>query len=98
VWLPTADRPAPLDPFGPGARLGGKARPLTNICPACASACATSRPRTGSRLYRRGMTEVIGAVVVLECDDIDEAARLAATWPLGAGMSALEVRPGMSRE
>ncbi len=29
---------------------------------------------------------------------IDEAARIAATWPLAAGMSALEVRPVMSRE
>lgn len=44
------------------------------------------------------LKEVIGSVVLLECDDIDEAARIAATWPLGAGMSALEVRPVMSRE
>jgi hypothetical protein len=44
------------------------------------------------------LKEVIGAIVMLECDDIDEAARIAATWPLGAGMSALEVRPVMSRE
>jgi hypothetical protein len=44
------------------------------------------------------LKEVIGSVVMLECDDIDEAARVAATWPLGAGMSALEVRPVMSRE
>ncbi|GAA4526645.1 MULTISPECIES: YciI family protein [Nonomuraea] len=44
------------------------------------------------------LKEVIGAVVMLECDDIDEAARIAATWPLTAGMSALEVRPVMSRE
>jgi hypothetical protein len=44
------------------------------------------------------LKEVIGGVVVLECDDIDEAARIAATWPLAAGMSALEVRPLMSRE
>lgn len=42
--------------------------------------------------------EVIGAVVLLECDDLDEAVRVAATWPLGAGMSAVEVRPVMSRE
>ncbi|TCB96833.1 hypothetical protein E0H26_14580 [Micromonospora zingiberis] len=44
------------------------------------------------------LKEVIGAVIMLECDDIDEAARIAATWPLAAGMSALEVRPVMTRE
>ncbi|MFC6022042.1 YciI family protein [Plantactinospora solaniradicis] len=44
------------------------------------------------------LKEVIGAIVMLECDDIEEAARIAATWPLAAGMSALEVRPVMSRE
>nr|WP_230416281.1 YciI family protein [Micromonospora tarapacensis] len=44
------------------------------------------------------LKEVIGAIVVLECDDIDEATRIAATWPLAPAMSALEVRPVMSRE
>ena len=44
------------------------------------------------------LKEVIGGVVMLECDDIDEAARIAATWPLTPGMSAVEVRPVMSRE
>jgi hypothetical protein len=44
------------------------------------------------------LKEVIGAVVMLECADADEAARIAATWPLGAGMSAVEVRPVLSRE
>lgn len=44
------------------------------------------------------LKEVIGSVVVLECDDIDEAVQIAATWPLAAGMSALEVRPVMSHE
>ncbi|MGN9909006.1 YciI family protein [Phytohabitans sp. LJ34] len=44
------------------------------------------------------LKEVIGSVVVLECDDIDEAVQIAATWPLAAGMSALEVRPVMSTE
>lgn len=44
------------------------------------------------------LKEVIGSVVMLDCDDIDEATRIAATWPLAAGMSALEVRPVMSRE
>jgi hypothetical protein len=44
------------------------------------------------------LKEVIGGIVILECDDIDEAAGIAATWPLAAGMSALEVRPLLSRE
>ncbi|GAA3021494.1 YciI family protein [Streptosporangium longisporum] len=44
------------------------------------------------------LKEVIGAIVLLECDDVDEATRIAATWPFGAGMSALEVRPVMSHE
>ena len=44
------------------------------------------------------LKEVIGSVVMLECDDIDEATQVAATWPLAAGMSALEVRPVISRE
>ena len=44
------------------------------------------------------LKEVIGGIVLLECDDIDEATRIAATWPLGAGMSALEVRPVLARE
>ena len=70
------------------------------------------QPRETAKTVRAGVTgqpmitdgpylelkEVIGGVVMLECDDIDEAARIAATWPLAAGMSALEVRPVMSRE
>lgn len=44
------------------------------------------------------LKEVIGAIVMLECDDIDEAVRIAAGWPLAAGMSAVEVRPVLSRE
>jgi hypothetical protein len=44
------------------------------------------------------LKEVIGAIVMLECADIDEAARIAATWPLAAGMSAVEIRPVMSHE
>ena len=44
------------------------------------------------------LKEVIGSVVMLECEDIDEAVRIAATWPLAAGMSAPEVRPVMSRD
>ena len=44
------------------------------------------------------LKEVIGAIVMLECDGIDEAAEIAATWPLTAGVSAVEVRPVMNRE
>jgi len=44
------------------------------------------------------LKEVIGGIVMLECDDINEAAQIAATWPLAAGVSALEVRPVMTRE
>jgi hypothetical protein len=44
------------------------------------------------------LKEVIGSVIMLECDDIDEAVRIAATWPLVAGISALEVRPVLVRE
>jgi hypothetical protein len=44
------------------------------------------------------LKEVIGAIVMLECDDLDEAARIAATWPLAGGMSAVEVRPVQGRE
>lgn len=43
------------------------------------------------------LKEVIGGIVLLECDDIDEATRIAATWPFTAGVSALEVRPVLSR-
>ncbi|MBL6279845.1 hypothetical protein JMF97_27180 [Micromonospora fiedleri] len=39
------------------------------------------------------LKEVIGGIVRLECDDIDEATRIATTWPLSPGMSAVEVRP-----
>jgi hypothetical protein len=73
---------------------------------------AELQPRDTARTVRAGtngrpvvtdgpyleLKEVIGGVVMLECDDIDEAARIAATWPLAAGMSALEVRPLMSRD
>lgn len=44
------------------------------------------------------LKEIVGGVVLLECDDIDEATRIAATWPLAAGMNAIEVRPLMIRE
>ena len=44
------------------------------------------------------LKEVVGGVVVLECDTIDEAVAMAAEWPGSAGMSAIEVRPVMARE
>jgi hypothetical protein len=44
------------------------------------------------------LKEIVGGIVLLECDDIDEAAQMAATWPRAAGMSAVEVRPVMTRE
>ncbi|MFC7546887.1 YciI family protein [Plantactinospora sp. GCM10030261] len=73
---------------------------------------AELQPRESARSVRAGadgqpvvtdgpyleLKEVIGAVVMLECDDIDEATRIAATWPLAAGMSAVEIRPVVSRE
>ena len=43
------------------------------------------------------LKEIVGGVALLECDDIDEATRIASTWPLAAGMTALEVRPVMNR-
>ncbi|MDA0632231.1 YciI family protein [Nonomuraea sp. CA-218870] len=73
---------------------------------------AELRPRDTAKTVRAGadgrpmiidgpyleLKEVIGAVVMLECDHLDEAGRIAATWPLAAGMSAVEVRPVMSRD
>ncbi|GAB3840212.1 YciI family protein [Micromonospora andamanensis] len=73
---------------------------------------AELEPRTTAKTVRAGgngqpvitdgpyleLKEIIGGIVILECDDLDEATRVAATWPLGAGMSAVEIRPVMSRE
>ncbi|MDQ7904167.1 YciI family protein [Phytohabitans sp. ZYX-F-186] len=64
------------------------------LCSA-AGTLGSSHSGTGTCGCRK---EVIGSVVVLECDDIEKAVRIAATWPLAAGMSALEVRPVVSRE
>ena len=80
--------------------------------PSFADGGAELQPRDTAKTVRAGangqpvitdgpyleLKEVIGAIVMLECDEIDEAARIAATWPLAAGMSALEIRPVMSRE
>src|SRR3712207_3598943 len=38
------------------------------------------------------LKEVVGGVVVLEADDIDDAVSVASTWPGGPGVS-VEVRP-----
>jgi hypothetical protein len=68
--------------------------------------------RTTARTVRKGadgeivvtdgpyleLKEIIGAVVVLETDTLDEAVEVASTWPLAAGMTAIEVRPVMLRE
>jgi hypothetical protein len=43
------------------------------------------------------LKEVVGGIVLLECDDIDEAVAMAATWPRAGGMEAIEV-PLMVRE
>jgi hypothetical protein len=38
------------------------------------------------------LKEVVGGVVILNADDIDEAVAVAATWPL-SGSASIEVRP-----
>jgi hypothetical protein len=43
------------------------------------------------------LKEVIGGVIFLECDDIDEAVSIAAQWPMHAGTDSVEVRPVMVR-
>jgi hypothetical protein len=73
---------------------------------------AELQPRTTARTVRKGpdgdpvvtdgpyleLKEVIGGVVILETDTIEEAVEMASTWPLAAGMNAIEVRPVMVRE
>lgn len=73
---------------------------------------AELQPRTTARTIRTGadggnvvtdgpyleLKEVVGGFVILEADTIEEAVEVAATWPRGAGMTAIEVRPLMSRE
>ncbi|MEH1125341.1 YciI family protein [Micromonospora sp. CPCC 206061] len=44
------------------------------------------------------LKEVIGSIVMLECDSIDEAVRIASEWPSSGGMNTIEVRPVMVRE
>jgi hypothetical protein len=68
--------------------------------------------RTTAKTVRRGadgepvvtdgpymeLKEVVGGIVVLECDTIDEAVQIASEWPVYRGMDAIEVRPVMERE
>lgn len=44
------------------------------------------------------LKEVIGSVLFLECDSIDEAVQIASEWPPAGGMNTIEVRPVMERE
>lgn len=39
------------------------------------------------------LKEVIGGLVVLEADDIDDAVAVASTWPGMTGSASIEVRP-----
>ena len=55
--------------------------------------------RSTARTIRKGPDGgTVGSVMILETDTIDEAVEVASTWPLGAGMDAIEVRPVMVRE
>lgn len=70
------------------------------------------QPKATAKTIRRGadgepvvtdgpyveLKEVLGSVVVLECDTIDEAVQIASEWPSSGGMSPIEVRPVMERE
>jgi hypothetical protein len=44
------------------------------------------------------LKEVIGSVLILEADSIEEAVEVASSWPIAAGMTAIEVRPVLVRE
>jgi hypothetical protein len=73
---------------------------------------AELQPRSTARTIRTGadggsvvtdgpyleLKEVIGGFVLLETDSFEEAVEVASTWPRGAGMTAIEVRPVMARE
>ena len=41
------------------------------------------------------LKEVVGGVIFLDADDIDEAVAIAATWPSLRGSSSIEVRPAV---
>lgn len=73
---------------------------------------AELQPRTTARTIRSGadggpvvtdgpymeLKEVVGGVVIIEAGSVEEAVEIAGTWPRGAGMTAVEVRPVMLRE
>jgi hypothetical protein len=73
---------------------------------------AELQPRTTARTIRTGadggavvtdgpymeLKEVVGGIVIIEADTIEEAVEIGSTWPRGSGMTAIEVRPLMSRE
>lgn len=62
----------------------------------------TVRVRNGDRLVTDGpyaeVKEVLGGYIVLECDSIDEACQLAASFPAAEHHAAIEVRPVYMRE
>jgi hypothetical protein len=62
----------------------------------------TVRVRNGDRLVTDGpyaeTKEVLGGYIVLECDSIDEACQLAASFPAAEHHVAVEVRPVYVRE
>jgi len=69
------------------------------------------QPRRTARTVRQGpaggvvvttgpyleLKEVIGSVMVLDVDSMEEAVEIASGWPMGPGMSAVELRPVMVR-
>jgi hypothetical protein len=73
---------------------------------------AELQPQTTARTVRSGadggpvvtdgpymeLKEVVGGIVIIEADTMEEAVEIASTWPRGAGMTAVEVRPVMARE
>jgi hypothetical protein len=70
------------------------------------------QPRQTARTIRKGtdggvvvtdgpyleLKEVIGSVLILEADSMEEAVEVASSWPIAAGMTAIEVRPVLVRE
>ena len=62
----------------------------------------TVRVRNGDRLVTDGpyaeVKEVLGGYIVLECDSIDEACQLAASFPAAEHHAAIEIRPVYVRE
>jgi hypothetical protein len=59
------------------------------------------RTADGARTVTDGpymeLKEVIGGLILLECDSIDEAVAVASDWPLSSGTDSIEIRPVMVR-